>query len=142
MHVPGWHDATLQLQADGRFQMLGIIQEQHPDRARLFMQWKQMGWPILVDSLNLLDTTVVPQTLAIDEYGVIQLINPDEDLIEEEFLTQTYAAPAAPADPPEATTLPRPTRRASATEWRDYANQQFRWGSVAGLSDVIEAYDG
>ena len=26
--------------------MVGIIQEQHPDRARLFMQWKEMGWPI------------------------------------------------------------------------------------------------
>jgi hypothetical protein len=40
--------------------MVGIIQEQHPDRAGLFMQWKQMDWPILVDSLNLLGVAVVP----------------------------------------------------------------------------------
>ncbi len=35
------------------------------------MQWKQMGWPIMVDSLNLLGVTVVPITLLIDENGVI-----------------------------------------------------------------------
>ena len=71
MHVPGWHDATRELQAAGRFQMVGIIQEQHPDRARLFMQWKGMGWPILVDSLNLLNTTGLH--LASDE-GVITIL--------------------------------------------------------------------
>ena len=52
--MPGWHEATKDLQNDGKLQMVGIIQEQHPDRARLFMQWKRMGWPILVDSYNLL----------------------------------------------------------------------------------------
>lgn len=52
--------------------MVGIIQEQHPDRCRLFMQWKQMDWPILVDSLNLLEVTAVPITLTIDEHGIIR----------------------------------------------------------------------
>ncbi len=70
--MPGWHDATEQLQADGTIQMVGIIQEQHPDRARLFMQWKDMGWPILVDSYDLLEVPVVPITLAIDESGIIR----------------------------------------------------------------------
>ena len=115
--MPGWHDSTLKLQNDGRFQMVGIIQEQHPDRARLFMQWKQMGWPILVDSLNLLDTTVVPQTLAIDEYGTIQLINPDRDCIEDEFLSQTYEAPAtSEAMQQREPVLELPGSRASAGE--------------------------
>lgn len=48
--MPGWHQATEELQDDGSVQMVGVIQEQHPDRARLFMQWKEMGWPMLVDS--------------------------------------------------------------------------------------------
>ena len=74
MHVPGWHDATAQLQAEGRLQMVGIIQEQHPDRARLFMQWKNMDWPLMVDSLGLLGVTVVPITVAIDEHGIIRKI--------------------------------------------------------------------
>jgi len=140
--VPGWHDSTLKLQHDGRFQMVGIIQEQHPDRARLFMQWKEMGWPILVDSLNLLDTTVVPQTLAIDEHGTIQLINPDRDRIEEEFLSQTYEAPAtSEARQPREPVLELPGLRASAGEWRAYADQEFRWGRSEDLTAVIAAYD-
>ena len=63
--MPGWHEATKQLQQDGKVQMVGIIQEQHPDRCRLFMQWKQMDWPILVDSLDLLGVSGVPLTVAI-----------------------------------------------------------------------------
>ena len=59
MHVPGWHEATKEWQEAGDLQMVGIIQEQHPDRARLFMQWKEMGWPILIDS----------------NYGIIQSAN-------------------------------------------------------------------
>jgi hypothetical protein len=51
--VPGWHERTREHQARGELQLVGIIQEQHPDRCRLFMQWKQMDWPILVDALNL-----------------------------------------------------------------------------------------
>ena len=79
MHVPGWHEATREWQRGGELQQVGIIQEQHPDRARLFMQWKDMGWPILIDSLDLLETTVVPMTLLIDEYGVIRQIQPPRD---------------------------------------------------------------
>ncbi len=56
--------------------MVGIIEEQHPDRTRLFMQWKQMDWPIMVDALNLLDVEVIPITIFIDESGVIRNINP------------------------------------------------------------------
>jgi hypothetical protein len=74
--------------------MAGIIEEQHPDRARLFMQWKQMRWPILVDSLNLLGVSAVPITLAIDEYGVIRMVNPKPAEIEEKFLNRTFEKPA------------------------------------------------
>ena len=140
--MPGWHDATLQLQTEGRLQMVGIIQEQHPDRARLFMQWKEMGWPILVDSLNLLNTSVVPQTLAIDEHGIVRLINPDKDRIEEEFLSTRYdATPIVETMPPGEATVPRPTARAPAGEWRAYGDQMFRWESPGGLTDVIASYD-
>ena len=85
--------------------MVGIIQEQHPDRCRLFMQWKQMGWPILVDSLNLLEVTAVPITLAIDEHGVIRQaklrVSAAEDL-QETFLDQQFEAPAGRSAEPVA----------------------------------------
>ena len=69
--MPGWHEATKQLQESGAVQMVGIIQEQHPDRCRLFMQWKEMDWPIMVDALNLLEVKAVPLTFLIDEHGMI-----------------------------------------------------------------------
>lgn len=87
--MPGWHKASEALQKAGKVQMIGVIQEQHPDRARLFMQWQQMDWPILVDALNLLSVSVVPITLFIDEFGVIREVNPsltNADRALDEFL--------------------------------------------------------
>jgi len=72
MHVPGWHEATKELQEQGKLQMVGIIQEQHPDRARLFMQWKQMGWPVLVNPLNLSELPYFPITLGVDEHVILR----------------------------------------------------------------------
>jgi hypothetical protein len=74
--------------------MAGIIEEQHPDRARLFMQWKQMQWPVLVDSLDILGVSAVPITLAIDEYGVIRMVDPEPGEIEEKFISKTFEKPA------------------------------------------------
>ena len=62
-----WHEATKEVQKQGKVKMVGIILEQHPDRTRLFMQWKGMDWPILIDSFNLLESSAVPITLFIDE---------------------------------------------------------------------------
>ena len=64
--MPVWHDATRKLRDEGRIQLVGLIQEQHPDRCKLFMQWKQMDWPVLVDPLNLLEVSAVPLALLID----------------------------------------------------------------------------
>ncbi len=75
--------------------VIGIIEEQHPDRARLFMQWKQMNWPILVDSLNLLGVEAVPITLAIDESGIIRAMNPGRQTIQHTFLDRTYEGPVS-----------------------------------------------
>jgi len=74
-----WHVSTLDWQRDGRLQLLGIVQEQHPERARLFMQWKQMNWPVLADPFNLLGVSAVPVTLLIDEMGIVRKVNPGLD---------------------------------------------------------------
>ena len=66
--MPVWHEATRRLQDEGRVTMVGIIQEQHPDRARLFMQWKQMRWPIMIDALNELEVAVVPITMLLTNW--------------------------------------------------------------------------
>jgi hypothetical protein len=70
--VPVWHAGLEQLEKDGKVAVVAIVQEQHPDRARLFLQWKQIGWPTLADSLDLLNLETVPLTVAIDEYGIVR----------------------------------------------------------------------
>lgn len=66
----------------GKLQSLGIVQEQHPDRAALYMQWQKMDWPVLADPFNLLGVKVVPITLLVDGSGVIRFKNPSEKDLE------------------------------------------------------------
>ena len=88
---------TAEAQSRGDLNVVGIIQEQHPDRCRLFMQWRQMNWPIMVDALNLLGVTVVPRTLFLDEYGIVRAIQPRPEEMED-FLEARYEAPASPPE--------------------------------------------
>jgi hypothetical protein len=144
VHVPGWHEATKKWQEEGKIQMAGIIEEQHPDRARLFMQWKQMPWPVLVDSLNLLETSAVPITLAIDEYGVIRLVNPKHEEIEEKFLNRIFERPASlPAAvdmAPDLHSLKQATSQGTAEAWETHANALVEWAGPERLGEAIEAY--
>lgn len=75
--------------------MVGIIQEQHPDRCKLFMQWKKMDWPIMVDSFGLLNVSAVPITLGIDEHGVVRRLprRPDASKLAAEFLDKEFDPP-------------------------------------------------
>jgi len=74
--VPGWHKQTSQLVANGELAVAGIVQEQHPDRAALYMQWQKMDWPVLADPFNSLGISAVPITLLIDQHGIIRYKNP------------------------------------------------------------------
>jgi hypothetical protein len=145
--VPGWHEATADLQAAGKLQMVGIIQEQHPERARLFMQWKRMGWPILVDSLNLLDVSVVPITLLIDEHGIIRGAPPPRGefrAVAEQFLAGSFEAPertVVPGAAPDLAQLERSARRGDAADWRRLGEALMLWGGVARRDDAIAALE-
>jgi tetratricopeptide (TPR) repeat protein len=147
VHVPGWHEATKTLQERGRLRMVGIVQEQHPERARLFMQWKRMTWPILTDPLDLLGVSVVPVTVAIDEHGIVRAIDPRPERIQEEFLEKRYEPPPAGDDggaagPPDLERLREAAAGAgSAAGWRAYADALFLWGGGARLDEAIGAYE-
>ena len=141
--VPGWHEATKDAQQEGKVKMIGIIEEQHPDRARLFMQWKQMNWPILVDSLNLLGVEAVPITLAIDESGIIRAINPEKQTIGRTFLDKNYEKPASAistATKPDLLRLKAATDSGTAESWRIYADGLALWGTTHQLGEAIDAY--
>lgn len=142
--MPGWHDATRELQQAGRLRMAGIIQEQHPDRARLFMQWKRMDWPILVDPLNLLEVPVVPLTLAIDEHGIIRAVNPPKETIEADFVSKRFAAPVAAAAArvtPASADVSRPADEAPLEAWKEYGRQLFLWRPESAMDDAIRAFE-
>jgi hypothetical protein len=124
--------------------MAGIIEEQHPDRARLFMQWKQMPWPVLVDSLNLLGVSAVPITLAVDEHGVIRMVNPAPGEIEEKFINRTFERPASLPEvancAPDLDALKQATESNTVASWADYANAVVEWGGPQRTLEAIQAY--
>jgi hypothetical protein len=121
---------------------VGIIQEQHPDRCRLFMQWKQMDWPVLVDSLNLYGVSGVPITYAIDEAGIVRAVNPTPA----ELDTFLDAPPPASAPRPPSASRPdlgrlRPGPGADTpAAWRAYGDALFLWGADPRLGEAITAY--
>ena len=120
--------------------MLGIIPEQHPERTRLFMQWKQMDWPILVDPYNLLAATRVPITVFIDEWGVIRKIGPQMDEVED-FLAQTYPPSSQPGpELRDLSQLEKRTEENTAESWRAYASALGLWGEGAQIDEAIAAY--
>ena len=90
--MPVWHERTSKLQESGKLQIVGLIQEQHPDRCRLWKQWKKMDWPVLVDSLNRTGVSAVPLYWVIDEHGVLrQMLRPSASL--DEFIETEYPKP-------------------------------------------------
>ena len=139
---------TRELQQQGKLQVLGIVQEQHPHRARLFMQWKRMNWPILVDAYNLLGTSVVPITLLIDEYGIVRHSVSSATRSRgqlESFLTTSYEAPAQPGFTtpaiPELEALERlAAEEGSARAWLDHADAAALWGGESGIDSAIGSY--
>ncbi|MFK7770235.1 MAG: hypothetical protein AB8B55_23700, partial [Mariniblastus sp.] len=66
-----WNEATKQLVADGKLIVIGVTQEQHAERCRLYKQWQQYDFPIVQDAFTELGLAVVPIPILIDEYGVV-----------------------------------------------------------------------
>ncbi len=97
--MPVWHEALKQQVADDQVTLVGVIQEQHPDRCRLFAQWHNIDWPILHDPINLIPTRAVPVIIAIDEHGVVQSTRPRLDWVKKEFLKTDYPAPEETTEP-------------------------------------------
>ena len=144
MDVPVWHASLKQLEKDGKVAVVAIVQDQHPDRARLFLQWKQIGWQTLADSLDLLNLETVPLTLAVDEYGIVrftELPMSAATTIEQTFVNQTYPKPAAipPAEVSDLPSLQAATKRNTAPAWRAYGDALSVWGG-GQWSEVIGAY--
>lgn len=158
--MPGWHAATKELQDEGTIQMVGIVEEQHGDRAGLFMQWKGMDWPILVDSLNLLEVPYVPITLFVDEAGTVRNLVSSPRKSAEQLASFLAAAPPVPVEPSvvddpnvsEGDSEPirrdqrhrvriEPARANSAAAWLQFADWTALMAAPGNLGKVIAAYE-
>jgi tetratricopeptide (TPR) repeat protein len=144
--VPGWHEKTRELQEEGKIQVVGIVQEQHAERTRLFMQWKRMNWPILVDSLNLLGVSAVPITLLIDEYGIIRVVRPSHDDLNPFISGNFRGRDLVPSDrllANEAINLSELETKldsGNAKEVRAYADASYLWEHTGDPSRAISLY--
>ena len=98
--MPVWHERTQPWRDSGRLVVIGITQEQHPERCALFAQWQGFDWPILWDPFNLTGAAAVPGLFAIDEHGVVRSTRPRPDTFESEFLDARFDPPASyPTEP-------------------------------------------
>jgi len=135
-HVPGWHVSTNEWQRAGRLQLLGIVQEQHPERARLFMQWKQLPWPVMADPLNQLGVAAVPMTLLIDEHGIIRKLNPSQEDVAA-FVDAPAAGVTPSPEPPAQPGLERTPDPANRASWAEAA---VLWGDARQLDEALRVY--
>ena len=144
--MPVWHEQTSQLVADGKLVVLGVTQEQHPERCRLFAQWKGLDFPILHDPINLMGVTKVPIYVAIDEHGIVRATPRRSRGFEDAFVNQTFDAPrkkpkTGPTELPE----PRRTSRHAGEErsveaWRAHGDAIILAHKPRMLNEAIEAY--
>jgi tetratricopeptide (TPR) repeat protein len=145
-HVPVWHEATRESVKQGRLALLGVTQEQHADRCRLFAQWKQFDWPILHDPINLLEAPAVPIVVAIDEHGIVRAIRPRVERFEAEFLDKAFiddATPGAPrsAGSPDVDVLRRAAEaNPDAGAWRAVGDALTIWAGAERADQPIDAY--
>ncbi len=78
-----WNEKTKQLVADGKLVVIGVVQEQHAERARLYKQWKEYDFPIAQDATTSLGLTVVPVPILVDEHGYLLSARPRVDEMEQ-----------------------------------------------------------
>ena len=98
--MPVWHEKTRELVADGKLMLIGIVQEQHPDRTELFAQWKEFDFPILWDPFGYTGLEVVPLLSGIDEHGVVRIARPNPrkfDAFVSDFVERSFDPPAGDA---------------------------------------------
>src|SRR3974377_2300984 len=142
--VPAWHQATRAWVESGKLVVLGIAQEQHPDRCRLFAQWKRLDWPIVYDPINILGVTGVPVEVAVDERGIVRSTRLDLKTFEEAFVNKTFpseatspAAQAGPLSPPDPAALRRRAEEGrTAREWRDLGDALALWGGIDRIDEA------
>jgi tetratricopeptide (TPR) repeat protein len=128
---------------------LGVIQEQHAERCRLFAQWKNLEWPILHDPINRLRLNGVPIVVDIDERGIVRGVNPDVQSWVN-ALPSEVRQPNSALPPDQHPDSRRPNigqlREASqaspsVSAWRELGDALILWQDRKLISEAIGAYE-
>lgn len=141
------NNKTRQWVKQGKLVVLGIAQEQHPDRNRLFAQWHKLNWPILHDPINFMQVRGVPIEVAIDEQGIVRNLRPDMDNFEQEFLNKKFTDESVKPSKTKATRPDLPALRrhaekgSSSQAWRELGDALVLWGTKTKINDAINAYE-
>lgn len=145
--MPVWNQELQKYVRDGKLVVLGIAQEQHPQRNRLFTQWHRIDWPVLHDPINMMQVTGVPIEVAIDEEGIVRATRVKAETLERDFINKTFSPEGAkPSEPvkakrPDLAALRRAAEQTrSAGAWRELGDALVLWEGVAKVDDAIEAY--
>ena len=91
--MPVWHEVLLPWRDDDLVQVIGIAQEQHPERTELYSLWQELDWPILWDPFNITGSSAVPNYILVDEHGIVRSTRAPRGEVES-FLETEYPAPA------------------------------------------------
>ena len=115
--------------------MLGVIQEQHADRCRLFQQWKGLDFPFVQDALNSNGIQVVSVYVAIDEHGVVQGRPRDSKTFVADFIEQDFEAPTEKLPVID-------TKLATVAHWRAQLRESDSTANQIRLADSLIVWDG
>ena len=144
--LPVWNAKTKGLVDSKKLVVIGVAQEQHADRCRLFAQWHGIAWPILHDPLNLVGIQELPAVIAIDEYGIVRDLKPQPDTVAESFALKQFPAPTKPLPlPPDELPEPRVTRRYAeegrqSVGWCNHGDALVLAGQPPQIDEAIAAY--
>lgn len=125
-----------------------MIQEQHPDRCRLYLQWQGIGWPILHDPIDKMRVRAVPHFVAIDEYGIVRSTNANgrEFDVEEDFINMIFEAPTTPVPmvpaklPYLADTRKKAREAKTSTGWAEHGDALILDADPKNFTEAIDAY--
>lgn len=131
-----WYQTLKPFLDKKQIHVVGIVQEQHPERTRLYKQWKQFSFPIMVDSLNILGFHAIPIVMGLDESGIVRYSRMKRRQLKT-FLGANYKATQSPL-----TLSKKPDMKALKAQKkpRDLADAYFLYGRDKDLDLVVASY--
>ncbi|HVS10026.1 MAG TPA: TlpA disulfide reductase family protein [Planctomycetota bacterium] len=142
-YLEGWHEPSEALRKEGKLQIVGIAQEQHPERAALYAQWKGWRWTILWDPLDVAVAFITPHVYLLDAHGIVRAVDPDPKRLAE-LLANDYPKPSDLPEPQVALTPalleedPEDSEESTAREEHLRAYAKLLWGKPEDIDAAID----